>query len=158
MSKELTVNNITFNYPTSGDDPGWGGPATDWATEVTTVLNNVTAPDDILQTSFEVVNDQSVATDVVGMQFNGASVRSAVIDYAIYRISDSNPSGLAEAGKLYLVYDDAAGFSFGQGDVVGNAGVNFSITGAGQFQYTSTDAGSLNYAGTMKFSAKSLQQ
>lgn len=234
MSKELTVNNITFNYPTSGDDPGWGGPATDWATEVTTVLNNVTAPDDILQIAFNVVNaqgdttDQSGAADIVGLQFNGASVRSATVDYAIYRVSDrsdlsatatagdptvitSTSHGLetgnsitvfnstttpdidgtytvtvidedsfsidvlttvdgdapwfstikkseAESGKLYIVYDNVAGFSMGQGDVVGDAGVRLSIDGTGQVQYTSTDAGSLNYVGTMKFSAKTLQQ
>lgn len=158
MPKTLTVNNTPYDYPTAGDEPGWGGEATGWAEEVTNVLNNLLGPDDILETSFSIANNQSSAADVTGLAFNAGSVRSAVVTYAVYRISDSNPSGNAETGEMHIVYDDSAGWLLGLGGIVGDAGINFTITAAGQVQYTSTDIGSLNYVGTMKFKATALQQ
>ena len=92
------------------------------------------------------------------MVFNAGSVRSAVIQYAIYRISNSNPSGNAETGEIHLVYDNNDGWNLGIGGVIGDSGVTFSITPAGQIQYQSTDIGSINYNGIMKFQAKALQQ
>lgn len=45
----LKVNGITFNYPDPGSPPGWGGEATSWAEEITTVLNGIVSPTDIAQ-------------------------------------------------------------------------------------------------------------
>jgi len=158
VPKVLTVNNTPYNYPTSGDEPGWGNDATGWATGVTEVINDFLGPDDILQTAFNLANDQAAPTDVVGLTFNAATVRSAVIDYSVYRISDANPTGNTESGQMHIVYDGAAGWSIGIGGIVENAGVAFTITAAGQIQFTSTDIGALNYSGTMKFRAKALAQ
>ena len=138
--------------------PGWGGEATGWAEEVTDVLSNILGPDDILQTSFNIANNQTTAADVTGLIFNAGSVRSAVVTYAVYRISDSNPSGNAETGEMHILYDNNVGWSIGIGGIVGNSGIVFTITPAGQVQYTSTDIGSLNYSGVMKFKAEALQQ
>lgn len=158
MPKTLIVNNTPFDYPTSGDEPGWGGDATGWAEEVTKVLNNVVGPDDILQTSFNIANNQTVAANVTGLIFNAGSVRSATVDYSIYRISDSNPSGNAETGEMHIIYDSNDGWKLGVGGIVGNSNVIFSITPTGQIQYVSSDIGALNYTGVMKFVAKALQQ
>jgi len=160
MSKVLIVNNNPYNYPTAGDEPGWGGSdgATGWAEDVTQVLSDLLGPNDILETSFTIANNQLTATDVVGLNFNIASVRSAIIDYSIFRISTTNPSGSTETGTIKIVYDNNVGWSSGQGAVVGDSGVVLSITPTGQFEYTSSDIGSLNYTGTIKFRAKSLQQ
>lgn len=158
MPKTLIINSTPFDYPTSGDAPGWGNDATGWAEEVTKVLNNLVGPDDILETSFNIANDQSTDANVTGLVFNAGSVRSAVIQYAIYRISDSNPSGFAETGEMHLVYDNNDGWNLGLGGIVGNSGVTFTITPAGQIQYQSNDIGSVSYTGVMKFTAKSLQQ
>lgn len=158
MPKTLIVNNVPYDYPTAGDEPGWGGEATGWAEEVTNVLNNLLGPDDILETSFNIANDQSTVADVTGLAFNAGSVRSAIVEYAVYRISDSAPSGNAETGEIHIVYDNSAGWSIGVGSVVGNSGINFSITSAGQVQYTSTDIGTLGYTGIIKFKARALSQ
>lgn len=158
MSRQLTVNNTPFQYPTDNQNPGWGGQATGWATEVTEALNNLIGPNDILETSFNIANDQITPTDVTGLVFNNGSVRSAVIEYSIFRLSDTNPSDNTETGEIHLVYDNNSGWLFSVGGVVGNAGVNFSITAGGQFQYTSTDIDTLNYIGVIKFKAKSLSQ
>lgn len=158
MPKQLIVNNTPFDYPTAGDEPGWGGDATGWAQEVTKVLNNLVGPDDILETSFNIANSQATDADVTGLVFNTGSVRSTVVQYAVYRISDSNPSGKAETGEMHILYDNNDGWSLGLGGVIGNSGVSFSITAGGQIQYQSTDIGAVNYVGVLKFTAKALQQ
>lgn len=158
MPKVLIVNNTPYNYPTAGDEPGWGGDATGWSTGVTEVLNDLFGPNDILETAFNIANNQPIASDVTGLAFNTASVRSAVIDYSVIRISTDNPNGNAETGKIHIVYDNLAGWSIGQGGIIGNSGTTFTILSTGQLQYKSTDIGTLNYSGTMKFRAKTLQQ
>lgn len=159
MAKTLVVNNKSFEYPEQGDDPQWGEPSTDWASEVTDVLNSLLAPGDILQTEFTVANNQSGSAEINGFLLNTGVVRSAVIDYSIYRISTSNPSGNAETGILLAVYDNSA--SSGNKWLIsqetdGNAGVTLSISDTGQFSYTSTDIGTLGYSGTMKFKSRSI--
>lgn len=158
MSKQLIVNNTPYDYPTAGDEPGWGGQATGWAEGVTEVLSNLLGPNDILETSFNIANNQTTAADVTGLVFNAGSVRSAVVEYAVYRISDVNPSGNAETGEMHVLYDNNVGWSLGIGGVVGNSGLVFSITPAGQIQYTSTDIDPTNYVGLIKFKARALQQ
>lgn len=162
MAKTLTVNNTPYNYPTTGDEPGWGGEATGWAEEVTDVLSSLLGPDDILETTFSVNNNVSSAADVTALTFSTGSVRSAIVEYSVYRVSDSNLSGNAESGIMNMVYDNSASpgsqWSLVISNISGNAGVQFSITDAGQVQYTSTDIGSVNYNGTMKFKARALAQ
>lgn len=158
MSKVLIVNNTPYNFPTSGDEPGWGSDTTGWATAVTQVLNDLLGPNDILETAFNVANNQTSFADVTGLTFNGASVRAANITYSVFRVSTANPSGHTETGTIQIDYDNNLGWSINQGSILGSAGIEFSITGAGQIQYKSTDINALNYVGTMKFRARALQQ
>lgn len=162
MPITLTVNNIPYQYPVSGDSPGWGGPATDWAAEVTLVLNELQGSTDIVQTPFAIANNISSPTNIVGLSFNTGLVRAAVIDYSVYRTSTLNPSGKAESGVMGIVYDNLASSGNKWGLVLyggdGVSGVNFSITDVGQFQYTSTDIGTAGYSGIMRFRARSLAQ
>lgn len=158
MPRVLIVNNTPYNYPTSGDEPGWGNDATAWAVGVTNVLSDLLGPNDILETAFNVANNQTSFSDVTGLIFNAASVRAAEITYAVFRVSTANPSGFAETGTIQIVYDNNVGWYINQGNILASSGVTFSITGAGQVQYKSTDIGSLNYTGTMKYRAKTLQQ
>jgi len=162
MPITLTVNNQPFEYPIAGDSPGWGQPASDWAVAVTSVLTELFGPNDIIQTTFNIANNVSSVTDITGLFFNTGQVRSAVIEYSIYRMSTATPSGKSEAGIMIIVYDNMAGsgskWSLTIGPVNGNSGVTFTITYAGQIQYVSTDIGSIGYNSTMKFSAKVLAQ
>lgn len=162
MSKTLTVNNTPFEYPTAGEEPGWGSEATAWASEVTDVLDGVLGPDDLLETTVSISNNISTNTNIVGLVFDTGSVRSAVIEYSVYRVSDSSTSGNAETGIITIVYDNSAAvnekWSMTVGNISGNSGITLSITDAGQFQYQSTDIGSTNYSGTMKFLAKATGQ
>ena len=161
MPVTLTVNNIPISYPTPGDGPGWGASATEWANQVTIALQNLQNDTDIPQTTFIVGNNVSSFTNIVGLAFNTGLVRSAIITYSIYRTSISNPSGNAESGEMMIVYDNLAApgskWSMIQGPKVGDAGLIFTITDAGQVQYQSSNLGS-GHSGNMHFSAKTLNQ
>ena len=155
----VIINNVPYSYPTAGDEPGWGGDASDAFVAVTEVLNNLFGPNDILTTNFSIANNQATPADVTGLVINGASARSVRITYDIYRISSTSTSGHAETGLIELLYDNNAGtpWSIGQGNILGEAGVTFSILNTGQVQYTSTDIGSSSYSGTMTFRSISIQ-
>ena len=162
MPITLIVNNIPYEYPVPGDSPGWGQPATDWATEVTAVLAELLGSTDIVQTPFIISNNISSFSDIVGLSFNTGLVRGAVIDYTIYRTSTANPTGNSESGVLSVVYDNLAG-SGSKWSLIGYAqngdsGVTFNITDSGQFQYKSTDINATGYSGVMHFRAKTLAQ
>lgn len=156
MSKTLVVNNTAFEYPDAGDPKGWGEEATAWATEVTAVISDLKGPNDLLQSSFTIANNTSVAADVVGLIFDPASVRSAEIEYNIYRTTDSVE--LNETGSVTTQYNSIANTWSIQQDCLQDSGVTLTILPSGQFQYTSSNVSGLNYAGTITFRAKTLDQ
>lgn len=161
MSISLLVNGTSYEYPIPGEDPNWGAGATDWAEAVTSALNTLLAPGDILETTFSIDNNISVETNINGLLFDPGTIRAANVDYAIYRTSTGTPSGNAETGVIKLIYDDSAAvnskWKLAQ-NIDGSAGVTFSVNDAGQVQYKSTDIGAPGYSGVIKFRAKTLQK
>lgn len=161
MSIPLTIAGTTFNYPESGTDPNWAEEASSWAVAVTEAINTLLSPGDILQTEFSIDNNISVATNVNGLLFDSGTVRAANVSYTIYRTSTAAPSGNAETGTLYLLFDDSAPVNQKWQMTQmknGEAGVNFSIGDNGQIQYMSTDIGALGYSGVITFAAKTLSK
>jgi len=79
MSRTLVINSIPYQIPDDGEDPGWGDQTTDWMEAVTGVLTDLVGPDDILETSFSIANNQTTFADVTGLIFNGGSVRSSIV-------------------------------------------------------------------------------
>jgi hypothetical protein len=163
MPITLVVNNLPFEYPVSGDSPGWGQSATDWAQQVTIALANLQGLTDIPEKTFTISNGVGSPTNIAGLSFNTGLVRAAVINYSVYRTSTVGlvTTDYAESGEMTIVYQNLAApgtkWNVVQGPVVGSAGVSFSVTDAGQFQYTSsTLAGTTT--GVIHFRAKSLGQ
>lgn len=159
MATSLTIAGTTYEFPESGEDPNWGPNVTDWARGVTDAINTILSPGDILTTQFAIDNNISVPTNINGLLFDSGTVRAANVTYAVYRISNANPSGHAETGVLKLIFDDSAASGMKwkmTQDIDGSSGVAFSIGDNGQFQYVSTNIGTLGYVGTITFSAKSL--
>lgn len=156
MPIPLTINGVTYNYPVNGENPEWGNDATDWAQAVTEVINLFVGPGDILDTPGVIDNNISTPTNVNFLLFDTGTVRAANVDYSVFRTSDANPSGYAESGTIFIVFDDSLNQWQLSQRTVGNSGVVFNITNAGQFQYTSTDIGSANYNGVIRFRAKAL--
>lgn len=161
MAVSVIINNKTFNIPTPGQDPGWGGPTTDWIVEANKVISKLFGPGDILQSSFNIANNVLVAQPILALAFNTTIVRSAFVEYSIYRRSDLNPSGSVETGVMQLVYDANAPatekWKITQ-DFNGDAGITFSVDDIGQISYLSTDINSTGYTGVMKFKASALSQ
>jgi hypothetical protein len=158
MSTNLVVNNNTFPYPESGDSPGWGESATDWASEVTYVLGRLHNTNDILETNFAM--PASGSGDVDGLYFDPSQVRSFTVDYYCYRVSTVTPEEVSETGFLCGVYNTVANnWSFGPQNI-GDAKVTFSITNAGQVQYSALPlTGTYDVVNSkMKFSAKTILQ
>lgn len=161
MAVQLIVNGNTYNYPEAGEDPQWGEDASAWAVAVTDTLSTLSGTNDILNSTATIANNVSVAADINGLLFNPTNVRSALIQYSVYRASSSTLLGNAESGVIELVYDNNA--SSGSRWITsqiknGDAGIVFSILDSGQVQYISTNIGATSYVGTMKFSAKTFTQ
>lgn len=159
MPIPLIVNGTTYLYPVPGEDPAWGEDATAWAKAMTEAMATLFGVGDILNSTFAISNDIQTPANINGLIFDSGVVRAATIDYAVYRISDSNLDGTAESGKIFIIFDDNAPinekFKMTQHSN-GDAGIVFSVDDTGQFKYTSTDIGSLGYNGTIRFSAKAL--
>ena len=85
MSVTLVVNNIPFDYPEQGEQAPWGEAATGWATEVTKVLNSVSGPSDILESSSTILNNQTTFQNIPGLFFDTALVRSFTVTGNVYR-------------------------------------------------------------------------
>ena len=97
--------------------------------------------------SIEIVNNQAVATDFVGLSFNKEFTSQATIEYLIQRTTDT--TDLVQSGVLLAIYKYNTNswvlHSLGAGPDV--SGVAFSITAQGQVRYTST-----NVTGTPRLS------
>lgn len=156
MSKTVTVNGTNFTLNQQGDNPPWGENLSDLIEALVEVANSVAGPNDILTTSFDLANNISSATNVTGLQFSTAAVRSAIINYSLYRSSSTNE--LSECGVMLITYKSTANTWELAQYSVGDAGVTFTITSTGQIRYQSTDIGSTSYSGKLKFNAKAFAQ
>lgn len=104
------------------------------------------APGDVVtlgaKTRFTLANNQSV-TNITGCVFNKTVYRMFIISYSIFR-SASGGSTRAEAGFLIAITDGTnwvISKSASNCPDSDDAGVDFSITSAGQLQYVSDDNG-----------------
>lgn len=98
---------------------------------------------------FTIANSQSAA-NVTDLVFLKTVYRTAIIFYSIYR-SASGGSTRSQAGTLTLVTDGTnweISNSYVNCPNTDDAGVDFSITSAGQVQYVSDDNGGAYVAGT----------
>lgn len=159
MSVQIVIAGTTYNFPEAGESPQWGSEATDTIVAMAAALASLISPGDILQTTFTIDNNISVATNVNGLLFDSGTTRAANIQYAIYRTSTANPAGNAETGLIKIIFDDDA--TIGQKwkmsqDKDGESSVVLSIGDDGQITYKSTDINSIGYSGTITFTAKSL--
>jgi hypothetical protein len=105
--------------------------------------------------SFTLANNQSSATDVTGLLFDGIATRSFILDYSIYRQTDTALSAVAQVGQLRGVYNTQTSAWFMSDDFSGqNSGITFSILNSGQIRYTSTDIAGANYNGILKYTIR----
>lgn len=122
------------------------------ATEVQAALQQWHPQGDLTETAVNILNNQVAPSDITGLLFNTTVVRSAHIDYSIYRYHLTPTVELASAGTLRLIYKPQSALWILDDTFAGdNVGVTFSVTPAGQVQYTSTDLGSAPQESVIKF-------
>jgi FlaG/FlaF family flagellin (archaellin) len=148
MSVTLTINNTPFEYPEPGDQAPWGSGATDWSIEVTRVLNSLSGPSDILETTAIIDNNQTTPQPIGGFFFDPVSVRSFSVQVSIYRVYGTNE--IAEQLTFNGLNLGASGWQI-QADGIGNAGVTLDITNLGQVTYTSSNLTGSPYSGIIRF-------
>lgn len=157
MSIPVTIQGSSYNIPEQGQSAPWGSDLTSLLQAMVTVLNDVVGPADILTTSFTIANNQSSVANVTGLVFDNTEVRSAIVSYSISR--STTTTEYSECGQLMLTRNSSAGTWEMARYAVGDAGVVFSVTNAGQVQYTSSNMSSgTGYASKLKFNAKAFLQ
>lgn len=151
MSKELQVGNQTFEYPESGDNPGWGEAATDWAEAVTDNLATISGPNDIPTTTVAIADNQSTAQNIIGLLFSSSAVKSFEVTFVVNRTDGS--TAVSQTGKMFGVYNGSSWDMEVEG--LNDAGMDYEISATGQVKYYSSSIGG-TYVGSIKFSAKTI--
>lgn len=155
MSKILTINGSSFEFPQNNEDPNWAQDVTAWATEVTSSLNILLSSNNFIVGSESIDNNAVIPVTLANLIFSPNTVRAAHISYVVYRTSTLNPDDTFETGTMYLVYDtksvDKWYISI---DKEGDAGMSFSVDNTGQVSYISNDIGSSGYSGKISYSVK----
>lgn len=116
-----------------------------------TIPNTGASAGDITETSFSAANNQSVAANVTGLAFATGTVRSF---QAIVSVTINATSALYEQFTLEGIQKGAS-FDMAVRSVGDDSGMTFSITSAGQVQYTSTNLAGF-VSNTVKFRAQTL--
>jgi hypothetical protein len=152
----LTVNSKVINYPDQGKEGNWGSEASDFATEVSSALNNLSGPGSITETQSLIENNvlSSSTKNVAGLIFNSSLSKSASVTYRIYRKSAST-SELSEEGNLFIHYsalDPLNKWSLTR-EITNNgpALVYLDIDNNGQVKYSSSNVAGTGYEGYITF-------
>ena len=103
-----------------------------------------------VQANVTIDNNQVSVANVSNLVFDGAVAKKFIVDYGLYRSTDT--TSLAQAGRLRGVYNEEDAEWYLSDDYSGqNAGVTFSITNGGQIQYTSSNMSGTGYVGTLEY-------
>lgn len=156
---EVVLRGTTYKVPKPDCNPSWGEELNDYLLALGDAFATLVGPGDIEQTEAIIVNNQVSSANVIGLSFDNATVRSAFIDYAIYR--ETSTTVQTEEGTMILGYDATRPVGLNwelQRECINDSGVEFTVTDAGQVQYTSDNMGGSNYNGTVRFRARSIIQ
>jgi uncharacterized protein YjbI with pentapeptide repeats len=152
MSKTLIIGSEEFDFPLQGENPDWGEQVTDWAEAVSDSLKSVQQPNDLLRSIATINNNVTTFTNISGFNFDTAEVRTINAEYIIKRTAVSPAANLVESGFIQGNFDGTNWNMVRR--QVGDAGIEFDITPAGQVQYTTTNLTGSSYAGSIIFRAK----
>lgn len=105
---------------------------------------------DLVTTSTTIANNQVTASDVTNLLISGSRFRSFSAIYWVYRTTNTNE--VAECGIITGVYKTTANtWQISIGNISDDAQVDFTITAAGQVQYTSSNLSGTSYTGNIKY-------
>lgn len=159
MPVNIEIQGTLVQFPTSGEEPNWAPPITQFAQLVATALSGLIGPNDVSPQVYTMIADTNTNVDLTGLQFSTALVRSALITYSVYRqTSNANAS---EAGEIQMVYNpnNSIGekWEFSQ-QKVDDGKITFNVLDTGQVQFSTTALGGTSHIGHISFYAKALSQ
>lgn len=110
--------------------------------------------DGALWMNFAVGNNQVAAANVTGILFDKTKEYGGRVPYHLHRHTDTGGSEVVAMGQLLVRYKPQAdSWDLTDNIMAGDDhGVTFSITGAGQVQYASTNISGTNYVGELRIS------
>jgi hypothetical protein len=156
MPKTVIVGTETFEIPLENENPGYGEELTDFFVAVADALSTVQKPNDIIQTSANIANNISTFTSIPGFSFDTSEVRAISSRFIVIRSTVSPSQVLSEDGFIEGHFDGANWTISVRSNE--NAGIEFSITPAGQIQYKSSNLVGSSYQGEIQFEAKVFNQ
>ena len=137
MSTTVQIGNKTYVIPDPGEKIGYAEEVTDYLVAIADALASVQGPNDILQSSASLANNQTTPAIISGLQFDASDVLSIEVSFIVSREYDLGASVVAESGNIIGSYDGSE-FKISV-DSDGDTGVNFDVTNTGQLTYTSSD-------------------
>lgn len=146
---QLLIGNGT-GYTLATITPGSGISVTNGSGSITiqTTGTPASSPGDLNETSFSAANNQGTPADITGFVFSNATVRSF---NALVSVSIDATSDLFEVFEMNGIQKSAS-WELVQSSGGDTSGITFSITSAGQIQYTSTNVAGF-VSNTIKFRA-----
>lgn len=174
MSVIITIGTTIIEFPSAGDAPSWAESITEFAQAVETQLQTISNQYDIVSQIYNITPyTDSTYRDVPNLSFPVANIRGAIIEYTVYRTSDTTANRKYEKGIMEVLYDTTAGSWILTRDFQGNgvatatapttnsssnSVIDFQITNGGQIQFrTPVSVAGANYSAKLSFSAKTLQ-
>lgn len=149
MSDQVNLKNTIYLIPANLEEPNWGESLTSYLKAIAEAINSISGPSDLIESSFTIDNNISSPTDVTGFFFDSTTVRSFAVRGNITRQHGASTFEYEEF-TLVGLFEDAAGWKL-QREGLDDAGVDFTITSAGQVQYTSTNLAGSPYSGILKY-------
>jgi hypothetical protein len=156
MSQTVTISGTSYTIGDQGASPPWGADLNDLLLALVQVAQATSGGGDILTTSFNVANNQVAPANVTGASWDTSTVRGFILSYSLYRSTNINEE--SETGQIYGTYSSTANTWQIAQTYAGSSGISFTITNAGQLQYTSSNVAGTGYSGKLKFAGKSFLQ
>ncbi len=160
MSIPLNINGSIVEFPSSAQSPNWAPAVIQFAELVALALSSVVGPFDVVPQIFTLDSyNPGTNISVNNLAFPTSSVRSAIITYNVHRTTSDG--SVSESGEIEIVYDvdnpTNNKWEIAQ-ERVGDASISFTITDAGQVQFSTSTLSGTDHSGQLAFSAKALLQ
>lgn len=153
----IVIQNTPIEFPNSGSSPNWAPAVIEFAQAVEEALSAAVGDYDVSPQVYTLINNANTDLEVPNLTFSITEVRSATIEFSVYRETNTNKS--FAKGRLNLFYDDdAASWAVQREDDIGNVTdeVTFDITPSGQVRISTETLAGSGYSGTISYSAKAL--
>src|SRR5574343_41563 len=156
MSFTITIGGTPIEMPSSGASPNWAPAIIEAFQAIESALTGVVGQYDVSpQVYTGDAQNPGTNIDLPSLSFANSTVRSAVINYSVYRTTST--SDAAEAGILTVVYNPNNGTNEKwemTREYTGDGSITFNITDTGQVQFTTATLGGTGHYMRIGYSAK----